>query len=75
VLAGLAEALGLGYGDLMEAAGYAPAVVDPTPPVTPPGAVRRYSNAHIVELLEEILREVRGIRAAIPPPQDALPRA
>jgi len=61
VLAGLAEALGLGYGQLMDAAGYEPPDATPPPPAIP-GAVKRYSNAHIVELIEQLQAEVREIR-------------
>jgi transcriptional regulator with XRE-family HTH domain len=71
VLAGLAEALGLAYADLMGAAGYGQPGMGQPPPAELPGAVKRYSNAHIVELLEEVLREVRDLRAAMAPHQDA----
>src|SRR5664279_461299 len=54
VLAGLAEALALSYGDLMQAAGYDQLEASPPAPRLP-GAVKRYSNAHIVELLEHCL--------------------
>jgi transcriptional regulator with XRE-family HTH domain len=64
VLAGLAEALGLGYGDLMRAAGYDQLDDQPTAP-RPAGAVKRYSNAHIVELLEAIQRDVHELAAAL----------
>ena len=63
VLAGLAEALGLAYGELMGAAGYDPQ--DRVPPPAPPGAVKRYSNAHIVALLEELRREVGEVKALL----------
>ena len=62
VLAGLAEALGLGYDDLMRAAGYA-AHEAPTP--TAPGAVKRYSNAHIVQLLESLQRDVEELKSLL----------
>ncbi|MBV9424746.1 MAG: helix-turn-helix transcriptional regulator [Solirubrobacterales bacterium] len=61
VLAGLAEALGLPYDQLMGAAGYEPLATAPTPPAMP-GAIKRYSNAHIVKLLEEVQRELAAIR-------------
>ena len=60
VLARLAEALGLSYGELMLAAGYEH--TDATPPASAiPGAVKRYSNAHIVQLLEQLQTEVAHI--------------
>jgi transcriptional regulator with XRE-family HTH domain len=62
VLAGLAEALGLGYQDLMRAAGYQ-SHDDAVP--TRPGAVKRYSNAHIVELLEALQRDIAELRSAV----------
>ena len=63
VLAGLAEALGLAYADLMGAAGYRQ--LEATPPASVPGAVKRYSNAHIVELLEQLKRDVRDLRSEL----------
>jgi transcriptional regulator with XRE-family HTH domain len=60
VLARVAEALGLDYGQVMSAAGYQQ--VGSTPPPAVPGAIKRYSNAHIVQLLEDIQAEVRQIR-------------
>jgi len=60
VLAGLAEALGLAYAELMAAAGYEPAATKTEPPAIP-GAVKRFSNAHIVELLEHLQDEVHEI--------------
>jgi transcriptional regulator with XRE-family HTH domain len=65
VLAGLGEALGLGYDELMKAAGYEPGGVSSPPPG--PGAVQRHSNAHIVQLLEQLQAEVRELRALIAP--------
>ena len=66
VLAGLGRALGLGYAQLMAAAGYDPAG-DGDPDTTPavPGAIKRYSNAHIVELLEQIQRDLTDLRARL----------
>jgi transcriptional regulator with XRE-family HTH domain len=64
VLARLGEALGLGYGDLMHAAGYDQVEGLPTPP-TLPGAIKRYSNAHIVQLLEQIHEELRDIKSSL----------
>ncbi len=64
VLAGLARALGLGYGELMEAAGYDASDHDDEPPRVP-GAVKRFSNAHIVELLEALQRDVDEIKSAL----------
>lgn len=63
VLAGLAEALGLPYPALMAAAGYEPDF-EIAPP-TRPGAVKRYSNAHIVELLEGLQRDVGELKAMV----------
>ncbi len=60
VLAGLAEALGLSYDELMKAADYQPTATTATPPAMP-GAIKRYSNAHIVTLLEEIQTELRQV--------------
>ena len=60
VLARLADALGLAYGDLMRAAGYEQTETTPSVPEIP-GAVKRYSNAHIVQLLEQLQAEVRQI--------------
>lgn len=55
VLAGLASALGLAYGELMTAAGY-----DPSPKVMePPGPVAA------VNLLEEIRHDVKEIKTTI----------
>jgi transcriptional regulator with XRE-family HTH domain len=60
VLAGLAEALAVSYGELMRAAGYEH--TDDARAAEPiPGAVKRYSNAHIVQLLEQLQAEVRQI--------------
>jgi transcriptional regulator with XRE-family HTH domain len=66
VLARLAEALGLDYGVLMTATGYA-AEVAVAEDEKRPGAVKRFSNAHIVELLEGIQRDIREIKAHIGP--------
>jgi transcriptional regulator with XRE-family HTH domain len=72
VLAGLASALGLGYGDLMTAAGYeASAGEEPTPRL--PTAIKRYSNAHIVELLEQLQCDVNELRSLVQPIHDAMP--
>jgi len=60
VLSGLAEALAISYGELMRAAGYEQHDTGP-PADTIPGAVKRYSNAHIVQLLEQLQAEVRQI--------------
>lgn len=59
VLAGLARALGLDYGVLMGAAGYQAPL--PGRPGSSP-AVSRFSNAHIVELLEALVAEVGALR-------------
>jgi len=65
VLAGLARALGLAYGDLMTAAGYdVPAGADDGAR-TGPSAIKRYSNAHIVELLEQLQRDVGRVRVLL----------
>jgi transcriptional regulator with XRE-family HTH domain len=62
VLAGLAEALGLSYQELMRSAGYGPHDDAPT---TRPGAVKRFSNAHIVELLEALQRDVDELKSLL----------
>lgn len=67
VLAGLAEALALDYNDLMAAAGYEPTEAAPSASAIP-GAVKRYSNAHIVQLLEALQRELSEIRVLLAPP-------
>jgi hypothetical protein len=72
VLAGLASALGLRYGDLMTAAGYDASAGGDTPPGLPT-AVKRYSNAHIVELLEQLQRDVDDIRSLVQSVHDAIP--
>ncbi|MFZ1993368.1 MAG: helix-turn-helix transcriptional regulator [Solirubrobacteraceae bacterium] len=64
VLAGLAEALGLSYDELMRAADYEPTASTPTSAAMP-GAIKRYSNAHIVMLLEEIQTELERLRELI----------
>jgi len=65
VLAGLARSLGLPYGEVMTAAGYdAPAADDDGPPGAPTAA-GRHSNAHIVELLEQLQREVAELRSLL----------
>ncbi len=52
----------LPYGELMSAAGYdSPDSRDDGPPRVPT-AVKRYSNAHIVELLEGLQREMAELR-------------
>lgn len=63
VLSGLAEALGLSYDETMQAAGYGPTATDDPPAV--PGAIKRFSNAHIVALLEEIQRDVADIKVEL----------
>ena len=64
VLAGLAEALALDYPELMHAAGYEqPDATRPAPAV--PGAVKRYSNAHIVALLEELQQQVHDLHELV----------
>jgi transcriptional regulator with XRE-family HTH domain len=64
VLAGLARALGIAYGDLMSAAGYDTSPINEAPPAIP-SAIKRYSNAHIVELLEQLQRDVDEIKARL----------
>lgn len=64
VLAGLAEALALSYGDLMQAAGY-DQLERSQPASGLPGAVKRYSNAHIVELLEQLQGDIREIKTLL----------
>jgi len=61
VLAGLAKTLGLDYRDVMRATGYEPSGDVSAPSVTP----QRFSNAHIVVLLEDMQREVRELRDAV----------
>ncbi len=60
VLAGLGHTLGLEYETLMQSVGYGERVA---PAASPP--VSRYSNAHIVELLERLVDEVEGLRTEI----------
>ena len=64
VLAGLASALGLSYSELMTAAGYEIPRGRPESP-SPPAAIKRYSNAEIVHLLEQLQRDVNEIKAAV----------
>ena len=64
VLSRLGEALGLDYRVLTTAIGYPEG--ESAPPPTIPGAIKRYSNAHIVQLLEDIQTEVRQIHDLIP---------
>lgn len=63
VLARLAEALGLAYNDLMQAADYGPVTGDAAPAIA--GAVKRFSNAHIVQLLEQLQEDVADIKSAL----------
>jgi transcriptional regulator with XRE-family HTH domain len=65
VLAGLADALGLAYPDLMRAAGYDDTATRDSASRRPAGAVKRYSNAHIVELLEQLQRDVDEIKSTL----------
>jgi transcriptional regulator with XRE-family HTH domain len=66
VLAGLANALGLPYRQLMAAAGYDPPG-DSGEGTRPrfPSAVKRFSNAHIVELLEQLQTDLRELRRLV----------
>jgi HTH-type transcriptional regulator, competence development regulator len=59
VLGGLARALSLDYGLLMGAAGYEPPSSEAAP--SPPVAAR-FSNAHIVQLLEALQADVAQLR-------------
>jgi transcriptional regulator with XRE-family HTH domain len=60
VLAGLARTLGLDYGVVMSTAGYeAPS---PEGPDSPHAAAARFSNAHIVQLLETLVADVAELR-------------
>lgn len=59
VLAGLAQTLGLDYGSVMQAAGYDPPA-SPGPAGLPKAP--RFSNAHIVELLESVRAELAEVR-------------
>ena len=62
VLAGLARTLGLDYDLLMATAGYdGPALGEQSSRTTVP----RFSNAHIVELLEQLVSEVAGLKADV----------
>jgi hypothetical protein len=63
-LAGLASALGLAYGELMTAAGYESPLGQPDSS-PPPAAIKRYSNAQIVGLLEQLQLDVNEIKAAV----------
>jgi transcriptional regulator with XRE-family HTH domain len=65
VLAGLAKALGLPYGELMTAAGYDEPPAGEEAPRQLPTAIERYSNAHIVELLEELHRDVVELKSLL----------
>jgi transcriptional regulator with XRE-family HTH domain len=65
VLAGLASALGLPYGDLMTAAGYDKPPASDESSRGLPTAVKRYSNAHVVELLEKLQRDVDEVRSLL----------
>ncbi len=68
VLARLAAALDLPYPDLMSAAGYQGGEGAPANELAArvlPVAPARYSNAHIVELLETLLGEVRELRSSL----------
>jgi len=66
VLAGLADALGLVYDELMTAVGYeAPTSGHEAPTRRHPTAVKRYSNAHIVELLEQLQRDVDEVKSML----------
>jgi transcriptional regulator with XRE-family HTH domain len=68
VLAGLGDALGLPYRDLMTVAGYdEPAAVDARTRPAVVGAIKHASNAHIVELLEQLQRDVQEIRLLVAP--------
>jgi transcriptional regulator with XRE-family HTH domain len=60
VLARLAQTLGLDYAVVMRAVGYEAEPGGGVP--APPTAVARFSNAHIVQLLEGIAAEVAGLR-------------
>ncbi|MBF6556846.1 MAG: helix-turn-helix domain-containing protein [Acidimicrobiales bacterium] len=60
VLAGLARTLGLDYGVVMSTAGYeAPSSEGPD---SPSPAAARFSNAHIVQLLESLQSDVAELR-------------
>src|SRR5580704_10034070 len=60
VLAGMARALGLDYGLVMSTAGYeATSSVDSASALP---AAARFSNAHIVQLLERLLSDVAELR-------------
>jgi transcriptional regulator with XRE-family HTH domain len=62
VLSGLSEALGISYDELMRAAGYATSGANKNDKVrTSP----RFSNMHIVAMIEELQMEVRSIRALL----------
>jgi len=59
VLAGLTKALGLEYGTVMQAVGYVPAKTEAA--AAEPAALNRFSNAHIVHLLEELKSDVAAL--------------
>ena len=65
VLAGLATALGLAYGALMTAAGYDVPPSDDGGSPKAPTAIKRYSNAHIVELLERLQDDIGQVRSIL----------
>ena len=65
VLAGLASALGLAYSELMAAAGYETPLGGRPESPSPPAAIKRYSNAEIVHLLEQLQLDVKEIKAAV----------
>jgi transcriptional regulator with XRE-family HTH domain len=76
VLAGLADALGLGYPELMTAAGFdPPRASDEARRPGVPAAVKRFSNAHIVELLEQLQTDVRELRRLLESPTSAKERS
>src|ERR1700730_2772714 len=65
VLTGLATALGLAYGALMTAAGYDVPPSDDGGSPKVPTAIKRYSNAHIVELLERLHDDIGRVRSIL----------
>jgi transcriptional regulator with XRE-family HTH domain len=56
VLAGLTKALGLEYDTVMQTVGYVPAKAEAA--AAEPATLNRFSNAHIVHLLEELKSDV-----------------
>ena len=63
VLAGQTKALGIEYGTIMQAVGYVPPSAEAG--AAEPAALNRFSNAHIVHLLEELKSDVATLSRLI----------